>query len=223
MARAYSQDLRERVLSATAAGTSARQAAERFGVGVSTAIVWVRRGAAERRADGAAAGTAPAVQARRPRRIPARAGGFHLRHHPERDAGAAARGAGRVGRDRDAVSVLRPPGLQLEKKTAHAAEQDRPDVLAAREAWFDAQPDLDPERLVFIDETGATTKMARTRGRAPRGERLRAGAPHGHWKTTTFVGGLRLGGMTAPMVLGRTHDQRLVPGLHRADPGPDPA
>ncbi len=74
-------------------------------------------------------------------------------------------------------------------------------MLAAREAWFDAQPDLDPERLVFIDETGATTKMARLRGRAPRGERLRSGVPHGHWKTTTFVGGLRLGGMTAPMVL----------------------
>jgi transposase len=74
-------------------------------------------------------------------------------------------------------------------------------VLAAREAWFEAQPDLDPERLVFIDETGASTKMARTRGRAPRGERLRASVPHGHWKTTTFVGGLRLSGMTAPMVL----------------------
>jgi len=74
-------------------------------------------------------------------------------------------------------------------------------VLAAREAWFEAQPDLDPERLVFIDETGASTKMARTRGRAPRGERLRASVPHGHWKTTTFVGGLRLCGMTAPMVL----------------------
>ena len=43
--------------------------------------------------------------------------------------------------------------------------------------------------------------MARTRGRAPRGERLRAGVPHGHWKTTTFVGALRLEGMTAPMVL----------------------
>ena len=43
MARAYSQDLRERVLTATASGTSARQAAERFGVGVSTAIVWMRR------------------------------------------------------------------------------------------------------------------------------------------------------------------------------------
>ena len=43
--------------------------------------------------------------------------------------------------------------------------------------------------------------MARTRGRAPRGERLRAGVPHGHWKTTTFVGALRLEAMTAPMVL----------------------
>ena len=70
-----------------------------------------------------------------------------------------------------------------------------------RQAWFDAQPDLDPERLIFIDESGATTKMARLRGRAPRGERCRAAIPHGHWKTTTFVGALRLSGMTAPMVL----------------------
>jgi transposase len=70
-----------------------------------------------------------------------------------------------------------------------------------RQAWFDGQLDLDPDRLVFIDETGASTKMARLHGRAPRGQRLRAGVPHGHWKTTTFVGALRLGGMTAPMVL----------------------
>ncbi|AVM72844.1 hypothetical protein MSR1_38840 [Magnetospirillum gryphiswaldense MSR-1] len=55
--------------------------------------------------------------------------------------------------------------------------------------------------MVFIDETGASTKMARLRGRAPRGERCRAPVPHGHWKTTTFVGALRLEGMTAPMVL----------------------
>ena len=54
---------------------------------------------------------------------------------------------------------------------------------------------------MFIDETGASTKMARLHGRAPRGERLRAAIPHGHWKTTTFVGALRLTGMTAPMVL----------------------
>lgn len=43
--------------------------------------------------------------------------------------------------------------------------------------------------------------MARLRGRAPKGQRLRAGIPHGHWKTTTFVAGLRLSGMVAPMVL----------------------
>jgi len=54
---------------------------------------------------------------------------------------------------------------------------------------------------LFIDETGATTKVAHTRGRAPRGERLRAGVPHGHWKTAAFIDGLRLCGVTAPMVL----------------------
>lgn len=70
-----------------------------------------------------------------------------------------------------------------------------------REAWFELQPELDPSRLVFIDETGATTKMARLRGRSPRGERCRAAVPHGHWKTTTLVAGLRLGGLTAPMIV----------------------
>ncbi len=87
------------------------------------------------------------------------------------------------------------------KKTAHAAEQDRPDVAARRWAWFESQPDLDPERLVFIDETGASTKMARRRGRSRRGERCRAAIPHGHWKTTTFTAGLRLDGLAAPMLL----------------------
>ena len=67
--------------------------------------------------------------------------------------------------------------------------------------WFDAQPDLEPSQLVFIDETWASTNMARTHGRAPRGQRLRAAIPHGHWKTTTFVAGLRTSGMVAPMVL----------------------
>jgi transposase len=63
------------------------------------------------------------------------------------------------------------------------------------------QPELHPERLVFIDETGASTKMARLYGRAPRGQRCRAPVPHGHWKTTTFTAALRLGGLTAPMLL----------------------
>src|SRR3546814_4311299 len=71
------------------------------------------------------------------------------------------------------------------KKTAHASEQERPDVLARRRAWFQAQPDLDPERLVFIDETSASTKMARPRGRAKAGERCRSHIPPGHWQTVT--------------------------------------
>lgn len=99
------------------------------------------------------------------------------------------------------MALLRTPADHAQKKTAHACEQDRPDVLTQREAWFEGQPDLDPQKLVFIDETAATTKMARVYGRAPRGERLRAAVPHGHWNTTTFVGALRLSGMTAPMLL----------------------
>jgi transposase len=87
------------------------------------------------------------------------------------------------------------------KKTGHAVEQDRPDVLSKRRAWFEAQPDLDPERLVFIDETWTATNMARSHGRCRRGERLRIGFPHGHRKTTTLVAGLRLDGMVAPMLL----------------------
>lgn len=73
--------------------------------------------------------------------------------------------------------------------------------MKRREDWFDGQLDLEPERLVFIDETWASTNMARKRGRCPKGERLRMGVPHGHWKTTTFVGALTLRGFIAPFVL----------------------
>jgi len=74
-------------------------------------------------------------------------------------------------------------------------------VVSERLIWRAAQPDLDPARLVFIDETGASTKMARLYGRSLRGRRCTAAIPHGHWKTTTFVGGLRHTGITASMVL----------------------
>jgi hypothetical protein len=74
-------------------------------------------------------------------------------------------------------------------------------VKAAREAWFEGQLDLDPERLIFVDETSASTKMSRLYGRASRGERCLAAIPHGHWKTTTFTAGLRIGGLVAPFVL----------------------
>src|SRR5829696_4928467 len=76
-------------------------------------------------------------------------------------------------------------------------------VQAGRAAlWGErVKRDLDPARLVFIDETWASTNMARRYGRALRGQRLRASVPHGHWKTTTFVAGLRLTGLVAPSVL----------------------
>jgi transposase len=62
------------------------------------------------------------------------------------------------------------------------------------------QPALDPEHLIFLDETSATTKMTRTHGRCLRGQRLVEPVPHGHWKTSTLVAGLCLTGITAPYV-----------------------
>ena len=107
-------------------------------------------------------------------------------------------------------------------------------MASARQAWRATQPVLDPARLVFIvlearlrhDETGASTKMARLYGRSRRGTRCIASIPHGHWKTTTFVGGLRRTGITAPMVLDGPMDgpaffayveQVLAPTLRSGD------
>jgi transposase len=73
-------------------------------------------------------------------------------------------------------------------------------VQAARRAWSEAQPGMDLQKLVFIDETWTSTSMARRYGRAPRGQRCIAAVPHGHWKTTTFIAGLRHHQLTAPMI-----------------------
>lgn len=72
--------------------------------------------------------------------------------------------------------------------------------MKRREAWRESQDKLDRDRLVFIDETWASTNMARTHGRCLRGERLRASVPHGHWKTTTCVAALTTRGIIAPWV-----------------------
>jgi transposase len=99
-------------------------------------------------------------------------------------------------------------------------------VAEARERWRREQAWLDPSRLVFIDETGTSTNMARTRGRARRGARLIGRVPHGHWKTTTFVAGLRCGEIIAPFVIDRPMNgaiflayirQCLAPTLARGD------
>lgn len=95
------------------------------------------------------------------------------------------------------------------KKILHASEQERGDVAEARERWRQDQPELDPARLVFIDETGTSTNMARTRGRSRRGTRLVGRVPHGHWKITTFVAGLRHDEVTAPFVIDRAMNSAI--------------
>jgi transposase len=68
-------------------------------------------------------------------------------------------------------------------------------------AWQASQPDTPVSRLVFLDETWASTNMTPTRGRSAIGERCLGRAPYGHWKTTTFICALRTTGLVAPLVL----------------------
>jgi transposase len=85
-----------------------------------------------------------------------------------------------------------------------ASECARADVAERRREWInERQPAMrrEPGRLVFIDETSVNTKMARLRGRARKGKRLKASAPFGKWGTQTFIAGLRHDGLTAPWVI----------------------
>ena len=83
----------------------------------------------------------------------------------------------------------------------HASEQDRPDVKCKREEWEQCLPGLDLEKLVFLDESGVTTAMARRYGRCPQDQRLVDSAPAGQWQSNTLLAAVRLDGVVAPMVL----------------------
>jgi len=225
MAKTLSLDLRERVVAAVSQGMSCRQAAVRFGVSPASAIRWCSL-----QRDTGSPKAKPQGGDRRSGPIEAQAcvilsllkerSDITLKElQAELDAAGYHFGIGTLWRffDRHARTW---------KKTAHASEQDRPNVAQHRQSWRAEQGQLDSCRLIFIDETWAATNMARLYGRAPKGQRLRASIPHGHYKSTTFVAGLRLRGMTAPMVLdgpinGSTFqayvDQILVPELGRSD------
>ena len=219
MGKPYSMDLRERVVAAIEGGESTRQAAARFSIGIATAGAWARL----KRATGE---VRPAKQGK------PKACDFILSALAEAPDTTLDEMVERLREERG-VTVVRTAVWkfldrhgQTHKKTAHASEQERTDVKAARENWIDSQHDLDPEHLIFIDESGLSTKMARLRGWAPKGERCRAAIPHGHWKTVTFVGGLTLTGFVAPMLLDGPMDgecflagveQMLVPTLRPAD------
>jgi transposase len=107
-----------------------------------------------------------------------------------------------------------------------AGERDRPEVARRRAQWAKYQGRVEAERLVFIDETWIKTNMAPRRGWGPRGKRLRSFAPHGHWRTLTFLGALRCDRLAAPCVFDgpingqcfRAYvEQQLVPSLKPGD------
>src|SRR5256884_2379786 len=93
------------------------------------------------------------------------------------------------------------PRSSASKKSVVAGERDRPDVARRRAQWTKYQNRIEPERLVFIDETWTKTNMAPLRGWARCGHRLTAKVPHRHWKTTTFVAALRHDRIEAPWLL----------------------
>jgi transposase len=112
------------------------------------------------------------------------------------------------------------------KKTLLPSEQDRRDVARRRASWKRYQGRIAAERLVFIDETWTKTNMVRTHGWGPKGQRVRGKAPHGHWRTMTFLAALRCDRIAAPCLFngpinGRSFtayvEQCLVPTLNPGD------
>jgi len=200
MGKPYSDDLRERVVAAIESGDTREEVAELYNMALSTVGGFIKR----KRETGSVS--------------PDKFGGyktFSLEPHTdlvkelvaEQPDRTLAELRDRLAKEQVTVSqsaisrFLHHINLTFKKKSVHAAEQDRPDVAAARRALRKQQQTLDPKKLVFIDETAATTKMTRLYGRAPQGERLVDKVPHGHWKTSTFICGLRYNRVTAPFVL----------------------
>jgi transposase len=118
------------------------------------------------------------------------------------------------------------PRSSASKKSVVATERDRPDVARKRAQWTKYRSRIEPERLVFIDETWTKTNMEPLRGWAPRGVRLTAKVPHGHWQTMTFLAALRHDRIDAPWLLEgpidgesfRTYVERvLLPTLGTTD------
>jgi transposase len=121
--------------------------------------------------------------------------------------------------------ALKRNRISRKKKTYHADERDSPRVQKQRQEFQERLAAVDPKHLVFIDETGATTAMSRTYGRAPIGERVQASAPGG-WSKVTLISGLRTCGVVAPIAVPGSTDrqvfetyveQALVPTLHKGD------
>ncbi len=218
----YSIDLRERVLADCDCGMPTKQVAEKYRV----CPAWVRRLKQRRRETGS---IAPKAQRHGP--LPRRS--EHAGEVAQAVEAAPDATLEELRRDHGLKlslatlwRVIDELGLSYKLKSLRAAEQDRPDVKRLREGWAARLAGVAAEHLVFLDETSASTKMTRRRGRCARGKRLVMAAPHGHWKSTTLVVALRLSGLTAPTVVDGAINgelflayvkQQLVPTLHEGD------
>lgn len=225
MTKAYSQDLRDRVIAAVEEdGLSRREAARRYRISDAAAVRWLQAWRGGRREPLAQGGD-------RRSRLPAHGPWLLALIAVEPDltlAAVAERLLAEHAMRADAGMLSRfftGHGISF-KKSVHASEQLRPDVVEAREQWRACQPILTRHRLIFIDETGVTTNMTRRYGRAPRGQRVKGYAPNGHWKITTFVAGLTPDGIVAPLVIDEPMNrtiftqyvrQFLVPELRPGD------
>ena len=103
---------------------------------------------------------------------------------------------------------LRREGLRFKKTHRSRLKQMRAAVARKRARWRTLRRRLDPDRLVFVDETWIKTNMAPLRGWAPKGHRLQGFAPHGRGCTLTFLAGLRRDGLSAPCVFDGPINQR---------------
>lgn len=225
MARGYSNDLRERVVAIVEEGESRREAARLLDIGASTAIRWIERWAKT----GSVAEKPGTGHVRSPLKRHEQWLLELVAKEPDLTLDEIRARLRSVKKMKVAVSSIWRFYERHKitfKKTLRAAEQDRPDVAAARAELKAEQPTLDPRRLVFIDETAVTTKMVRHYGRAPRGQRLVGSVPHGHWKTLTYVAALRVDGLTANFVIDGAMngvyflayvEQVLVPTLRKGD------
>jgi transposase len=193
----YSQDLRERVFAAADDGEPVGRIAELPRVSVS----YVSKVLSRRRRTGQT--TALAQRCHVPPRLVGLHGAIQTQVTTRPDATIAELRAWLSKTHQVSASIglmwktLAALDLTFKKTSLRAAEQDRPDVAKARTEWREKQPSLTPSKLVFIDETWTRTNMTRLYGRAPRGKRLVDAVPHGHWKTSTFIGALRCDAVTA--------------------------
>jgi hypothetical protein len=184
--KAYSMDLRERLVAAGGGGMRKAAAARVYAVGLST----VKRYARQQATAGASAGQiAAGAGARDPggrRGGAAGAGGGARGRDAGRPPAAPGGRAGRGGQPGDDEPRLRAGRPAAQKKSLRATERD----AAARATWREAVAARDPATLVFVDESGTPLAMTPRRARAPRGQRAYGAVPRNRGGNTTLIAAL---------------------------------